>query len=815
MSIPRAVPERLRADPPTFSRRWNRRLSSREGAARALSVLLATLLALPTLHAQAPAVPRELAEEEIIVNVRANGVERGEFLLLRRGADYLVPAADLPRLNLKPVADARRQVQGQAYFSLGALGATNVKVEPETLSLQAAFPVEAYLGTHIDMSNRPPPLSVPRPANSAILNYRVAAAQGGAATPLQLRMATELNVRVGEVLLRQEAKYSNSEFARGLRRGPTQVLWDDRKAATRLTAGDVLVPGSPFGATFTAAGLSLVKLYAITPDVIRQPTAALQVSTLTPSQVEVSVDGSTIYRADAGPGPVTLDNLFYYGGARTVRITVRDATGRVQVIEQPYLFTDSVLAKGMHDFSYFAGKRSQLGPDDRWRYREQAWQAFHRYGATDALTVQAGGEGNRNFTMAGAGATLRSDTLGLISTDVLTSLDRLTGRTATGWAARYTYVAPGGAFFVGHRRFGDGFQSYANQLGGVPLLRETRIGGSLRLSGAIALSGDATWARDTAGDRLNQALRLSSQLTRNVSFHAEYVASRINDVRDWTANLFLRMELDAFHWASTAVRTTRDGRSIDVETGRHLAQGEGVGYRLGLASNSFGGDESSFAVGSLNWNLRPATLELYATSQLRGGRARQLEAAVSGAVVAVDGHWGLTRHVGDGFALARLGVPQADVEIFLNNQSQGKTDAAGNLLIPQVGAFGRQDVTLDDRQLPLEYNLGSRRITIAPPYKSGTVVNFGGNRLRAFSGTAWYVQAQARKPVASRAWTLSGEGATLKIDTTPSGEFYLENAEPGRYAGSLTLDGKTYACRLTLPASHEAVTELNEGMLCE
>src|SRR5205085_713594 len=81
---------------------------------------------------------------------------------------------------------------------------------------------------------------------------------------------------------------------------------------------------------------------------------------------------------------------------------------------------------------------------------------------------------------------------------------------------------------------------------------------------------------------------------------------------------------------------------------------------------------------------------------------------------------------------------------------QGKTDAQGNLLIPNVQAFGRQDLTLNDKQLSMEYNLARKRVTIAPAYRSGTVVNFGGTKLRAVAGRAWLGQDGSRKPVASR-----------------------------------------------------------------
>jgi outer membrane usher protein FimD/PapC len=753
---------------------------------------------------------------EIIVNVRANGVERGEFSLVQLAdGDYLVGADQVARLRLKPQPQAQRTFDGKPHVSFRALGATGMKLDPADLSLQVDFPVAAYDTTRVDLANRPAPLTLAPTRNSAILNYRAAVARTSDDAPVQLRLTTELNVRIGDLLLRQEARYRNGNQVQRFARGATQLLWDDRAAGTRMVVGDQFVSGNTFGTAFTGAGVSYSRLFGMTPDVIRQPTAAFQVAASGPSEVVVTVDGSPVYRTTAGPGPIALDNLFYFGGARTVQIVVTDPSGRRQVIEQPYLFSDSVLARGVQEFNYFLGKRTFLDASEVWRYREGTWQAFHRYGVTDHLTVQAGGEGNAGFASGGVGATWRHDLLGLLSLDLLASHDRLASQTVPGWSGRYTYTAPNISFSAGHRQLGDGFQTIATTLGSAALLEETRVSAATRILKNVTMSADALRARDTRGERTSHAVRVSSFINRQVSVNAEYMANRLGADRDWSVNVYMRMDLGPQDWVGANYRTERNLRSVDIEAGRQLVQGEGLGYRVGMTSTTGGGQNSAFAYGAANWNLPHATLEVYGSSQVRGGRSTYLDAAVSGALVALDGTWGATRFVGDSFAVARLGVPHKGVEIFLNNQSQGHTNAAGELLIPQVGAFGRQDITLDDRQLPMEYNIGAKRMTIAPAYRSGTVVEFGGRRLRAYTGTAVLLRGGKSTPIAARAWTLSGAGGSVKVETERVGEFYVEDVPPGKYTGSLEVDGKSYACRLTLPDSPEAVMELKEGVICE
>ncbi|HYD75655.1 MAG TPA: fimbria/pilus outer membrane usher protein [Ramlibacter sp.] len=758
--------------------------------------------------------------EELILTIRSNGVPRGEFLLLRAaGGDFLIREQDVQRLAIQPPEGVPAHAfAGDRYLSLRELGSRRIELHIEELALDLEFPATSYGGTRIDLANRPEPLPIETPANSVIVNYRASVRDTGDAAPLQLRLSTDLNVRMGDVLLRQEALARTREPGQpgGFVRGPTQLLIDDRREGTRLIVGDTVVGASGTLSAFTGAGVSFAKLFAITPDVVYQPSPHLQVFAPTPSEVAVSVDGSTVYRAQVGPGPVALDNLLYWGGSRSVQVTVTDASGRTQVVEQPFLFTDRVLARGQQEYSYFLGRRSEIGSDLQLRYREAAWQGFHRYGVTDWLTASGTAEGNRDFTAASAGATLRADRLGLISADLLYSTDRINERTALGWGARYTWEGPTLGLFLGHRRFGDGFRTYSSYLGMPAIRREDRLGASVRLTPTTSLSADATRVSDALGGRNSMAVRMVTSFSRRASLQTEYVIRRTGaGPREWGVNLYLRFDLDGQVWASTSASGGPGNGTLNLEAGRQLTDGEGVGWRAGTQSQ-FGDHASHFGYASANWNLRPFSLDFNGSSQLTGGRARFVELGISGAVVAVDGFAGLSRRVNDSFALARLGVPEPGVDIYLNNQWQGKSDEQGNLVIPQVGAYGRQDVSINDRQLPMQYGIAHKRMSIAPAFKSGSVVDFGGRRQRAFIGLA-NAGPGPGDPIRSRAFPMARVGATetVRIETSPAGEFYLENAEPGRYAGTLDVDGRKLSCRLELPDDPEVVIELKEGVTCD
>ena len=171
----------------------------------------------------APAVRAQAADTQMILTVRANGVEHGEFTLLRRGdGEFWIRAEDLPRLKIEPVAAARREAEGEPWFSLAALGASSIRFDEAQLALELLFPTDSMAGTRIDLSSRPPPAVPTQPQNSLILSYRLAARDagpGGRAVTLD----NDLNVRVGPLLLRQETRLDTSTQRR-LVRGVSQAI---------------------------------------------------------------------------------------------------------------------------------------------------------------------------------------------------------------------------------------------------------------------------------------------------------------------------------------------------------------------------------------------------------------------------------------------------------------------------------------------------------------------------------------------------------------------------------------------------------------
>jgi outer membrane usher protein len=73
--------------------------------------------------------------------------------------------------------------------------------------------------------------------------------------------------------------------------------------------------------------------------------------------------------------------------------------------------------------------------------------------------------------------------------------------------------------------------------------------------------------------------------------------------------------------------------------------------------------------------------------------------------------------------------------VLADNQLVGHTDANGNALIPRLRAYDRNIVSVDQRDLPMDAEIGALTVTATPYFRSGVAVKFPIQRVRAATFT--------------------------------------------------------------------------------
>ena len=165
----------------------------------------------------------------------------------------------------------------------------------------------------------------------------------------------------------------------------TGLYMDDRQNLNRLILGDFITPASPTTFGNNMLGISYFRNFRIDPYFIYRPT--FDIKTLIPyrSELEVYLDGTLIRKETVPPGQLNLEDIYYYGGRRDIRIVIRDPFGRVQEVSYPLYFTDLMLKEGIREFNYSVGFLREGFTNNR--YTHLALFAFERYGYSDYLNL--------------------------------------------------------------------------------------------------------------------------------------------------------------------------------------------------------------------------------------------------------------------------------------------------------------------------------------------------------------------------------------------------------------------------------------------
>ena len=772
-------------------------------AARRLARGVALCLAACLLAA---GLARAADYEEILADVYVNGERRGEFNVYRDIAgEFYFRGADASALGFS-AAPAEGEL-----LPLRALRPGEVVFDERTLALRITLPVDRLRGQVYDLTPRRTQHVVEPREGAAFLNYRLAAVQERSGAPVEYALANELAARQGDVLFRNESALVHDASNRALRYA-TQLVYDRRADQQRWIAGDQLATSGELGSTLPLGGIGVSKLYSMTPYLVRQPLAGVVGAVTSPSQVEVRLGGVPVFREQVAPGPFEVKNLQNYTGAREVEVVVRDALGREQSVGFPYYYADQALRQGLHEYSYAVGALREYVGERNGDYGQGVFSAFHRYGLSDRLTVGLRGEAAQGLGSVGPTVLYRSDLLGALSASV--SASQHDGRSGTAAAVGHFYQAQRFALHAMARRFSDGYATAQDLVAPSMVRSEVAYGGSVNDPrwGTVSLDRFAVERRAFTGlPRMTTTqLGYSYTFAARASFFAS-VARTQEFTRDVRVFAGVMIMLDGATTLSLSAHRENEVDGAGAVLSRGVPAGEGFGYRLGY-DGELSGDARQVG-GFAQYNARAASFSLDASSVQAGGlQERRVEAAVAGAVTYAGSRVALSRQIDDSFVAVQLASPIEGVRVYSNGQEIGRTDREGRVIVPRVGSFYETQVSIEERDVPLEYTLGELRRVVAPPYRSGSLLAFDVRRLRAVEGAIRVRVGAELRPAANATVTLA-DGR--RFETGRDGRYYAEDVDPGQHAARLDWNGRECRFMLDVPASEDPILALPEVIACD
>lgn len=799
--------------------------------------LLAQAAAAVTVWAQTAAPPGLAAGgEQMVVAAFLNSEGKGDLFVYRTPeGDFLVRTADLKGMGLVLPAAAATLLDGEPHVSLRALAGVTFSFDEIRLALAITADPRLLPGTAIDLGSRRRAALAVTAVNSGFFNYAFSHAGGSTIGSGRTDFTGEIGARLGPYLLLTDANTVHAaDGSARLVRLTSSITRDDVYAQRRYVIGDFFGDSRELGNGGSFGGVSISKQYALDPYLNRSRSNTISGVAALPSELEVYVDGQKVRTERVRPGSFELRDLAGYGGARTVQVLLRDSFGRVQEINYPLYFTDQPLRQGLHEYSYsFGALRRNLGLRST-DYGPAAFAGYHRYGVSDGLTLGARAEGTRELLNAGPFATLVLGTAGVVNAAFAGS--SIGGRRGASGLLGYSYqsrdwslngtlrwesrryAALGDPVIVRGRKF-DGSASVTYNLRDLGALS---LGHSVLL-GHAAQQGKAGSAadpfkiespqnrRDTSLSYTVPILAGQANLAATLIHTKENAQSR----NELFVSLNFNIGKDARVLAS--VQQLQDSRSASVQLNRAQPVGEGLGYNLTASHNAQADGMQLRMATSLQYNAPLAVFRAdYGHLRARGPAVssgdNSYSVSAAGGLAYVDGGLAIGRPVVDSFAVVKTGR-LAGVPVTLNGLPMGKTDAQGRLFIPALSSYFENQIAIRPENMPLDYSFPVISRRVAPPARSGVVLEFAAKRVQGITGMLKFDRGGVRLPLKFQEIVLTSNGTTMALPTGRDGEFYAENLAPGSYAGSSWIDGSACGFSLLIAQSEEPVIELGD-VLC-
>lgn len=747
--------------------------------------------------ARADEPPVESAPEmEAPFALTVNTVPKGDIVVVLAYGDIFVDRADLLAAGIKPLGGEDAIFGERPLLRMSSVRPPlEYELDEREIALHVTAPPEWLGETRIDLTGRPPEVAY-RTDTSAFFNYAPRLTDDG-----HVQMYEETGLSVGGALLFSSAYLSDT---RRPVRGLTNVVVDDRVRLHRYTFGDALVPAAELGSGGFVGGVTLSRTYELDPYAVKVPSIGMTGATATPATLDVIVNGARVHSQPIEPGTFKVDNILVGGGLGAASYVIRDVFGNAREVRSPFYVTPDALAEGVEEYTYSAGVRRYEVGTQSWDYERRGPVAYalHRRGLTDAITLAGRAEANGERLSAGPTLTVLAP-FGQIDLALATSRassDALGGAARLGYSFTSRRFGAGVACAVTSHRYSTVELAPADDR---PVV-DVGASMSVPIAQRVTLSyrtgvldrrdaGLTTTIGGQVGVRVTGALQWTTSAAR---------ATNARQPTQWEVITTLSLATSGNFSGYLGGRVGADAESVELGGAKNLPQGEGFGYRGSAQLSEQSSVEAALQYQAL-FGRYGATYRRYAT-----GHDLALDAA--GAVVVVPGA-GIfpTLPVQGAFGLIRVpGV--RGVRGYGNHQELGRTDAAGNLIVPNLISYYGNHLSIAPEDVPIEYQLETTSMTLAPPPRGVALAELRARTIHYYRGRIVIDTAGKRSAPTYGQLTVYRVGDDLVSPLGEQGEFDLEGAEPGVRNALIEWPEGTCKLQIEFAASEEPVIDLGE-----
>jgi outer membrane usher protein len=767
---------------------------------------------------------------QIVVNVIVNTESKGDFFVeMDEGKNLFINVADVKTLMLQYAEDRIVIIRGdEQYVPLSTLLDVTSTFDEKKLTVAIIGKTTESGKTAADLFSLQAAaknIYYPR-ETSAFLNYGLNYIYTNNDGFQSFAVTNKLGLRTGDVFFTSDSLYTKTETSDNFVRLQSSATYERRGDLQWFVLGDQYANSGDLGSTVNMGGIGFSKVYRLDPYYITQPVMDLRGSVIFPTQAEIYLDGVLIGKQAITPGSFDLKNLYSYTGSHNVEVLLKDPFGNVQKISYLAYFSSQMLRQGLHEYSYNAGLlREQYGVESN-DYGKTAFSAFHRYGVTNNLNIGARAEGSDGTYNGGISTALAVPHAGQFTLSLAGSSS---AGNDLGGAVSLQHSYQHGSFNTNVllRGYSRDYATVGNPLQTADSTQyEMNIGAGLLLNplGSFSINY-AENEKFSGADTRVISVNYSRTLYKSISLFA--TGSATHTMGDTTYSCYVGLNFDLGKGLRGSAQATAGSGDVNTETlqlQKDTPVGEGVGYRATLNRSETASNTRTAFNPYVQYNAKYGIYSVDATMQNTAGTTTELyNLSAAGSVVYAGGFVGLSRPVSDSFGIVVLNKEVPGASVLNNGQEMGKTGSSGTLVVPTLASYGQNKITLDTKNIPIDYSISDVNKSISPSLWSGSCVYFDAQQIRALTGTLVTQKEGKKTPLEFVEISLKVGEKILTYPTGKGGEFYLENSIPAEpFAGAAT---DNMSCRAIaekrksggntiLPGTYKATVEYEDGK-CE
>ncbi len=677
----------------------------------------------------AAAAAAHARSEVLLVDVVVNRQALKDVVRIERkaGGPWLMPVDVWAQARLMPQAQTFAMEDGARAHAIDAIDGVHVRLDRQQLRLDIEASPDAFVGSGIGPGQRQN-LQPTLPAPGVMLNYDVAATHVGRSTSVGSTLELVGFGPFGNLVTSALVRDAGQGRLRA-QRLDSYWRYDLPHRMETLVVGDTVGVAGGWSRPVRFAGVRWGRDFGMQPGFVTAPQFGLSADAALPSVVDVLVNNNRRFSERVPPGPFELRNLPLASGAGEVAVVVRDLLGRETIVRQEYYAAPQLLAPGLHDFSFEAG-RLRTGYGDQSRYGDAFAALSWRQGLHPRVTGEARLELQRVRKAAGVEFTGVVGTWGAARLALAASTLGAAGQNERGELLRLGLQrsTKAGSATLQYEHASRGFAPFGEEVDAATRAPRVRERWLFSLGGPIGgqASAGVGYVRQSRWDgEMVQllGLTLGFALPGNASVNVS-VNRRLERDRSWFAAVSLTMPLESGLRVSNRLETASDGSRQATVTASRAASGDSaLGWRL-QASDS----QAQRLQGGLTYNA--ARSEWALDAALRASGSAALRVVGRGTLGWVDGTPFASRPAGSGsVALVRVdGAP--GLTIRRSYQAAATTDVQGRAVVPGLVPWHSNPIEIDPEELPLDVVVSSVSTSVVPYPRSAVVVDFAARRSR-------------------------------------------------------------------------------------